>query len=131
MIIFGRIMFVRPPKKINDLYGYRTPRSMKNQDTWDFAHKYCGKIWWIAGWILFAITIVISMFFIKSSVHTIGILLTVMCIVQCVIMIITIFPVERALKNNFDAYGQRKNQNKDDILIGDNIHKDNEDKKDN
>jgi uncharacterized membrane protein len=29
-----------PPKKINHLYGYRTKRSMKSQQHWDFAQKY-------------------------------------------------------------------------------------------
>jgi uncharacterized membrane protein len=29
-----------PPKKINALYGYRTPASMKNQQTWDEANRY-------------------------------------------------------------------------------------------
>ena len=31
-------------KTINNASGYRTKRSMKNQDTWDFAQKYCSKI---------------------------------------------------------------------------------------
>ncbi len=26
------------PKEINCIFGYRTSRSMKNQDTWKFAH---------------------------------------------------------------------------------------------
>ncbi len=51
MIIYGRMMWKHPPKKINGLSGYRTSRSMKNMETWIFAHKYCGKLWWIIGWI--------------------------------------------------------------------------------
>ena len=22
---------------------------MKNKDTWEFAHKYCGKVWYVCG----------------------------------------------------------------------------------
>lgn len=29
-----------PPKKINYLYGYRTPKSMRSQEAWDFANRY-------------------------------------------------------------------------------------------
>ena len=29
-----------PPKGINHLYGYRTPRSMRNDQTWKFANDY-------------------------------------------------------------------------------------------
>ncbi|MEP0263283.1 SdpI family protein [Dokdonia sp.] len=36
----------KPPKKINHLYGYRTRRSMANQDIWDFANKQSAKDFW-------------------------------------------------------------------------------------
>ncbi|MBH5299218.1 SdpI family protein [Corynebacterium silvaticum] len=31
-------------KTSHDVSGYRTSRSMKNQDTWNFSQKYCAKI---------------------------------------------------------------------------------------
>jgi uncharacterized membrane protein len=34
------ITYYHPPKKINSLYGYRTPSSMKNQERWDFAQRF-------------------------------------------------------------------------------------------
>lgn len=49
MIVSGRIMWKHPPKNINGLMGYRTSRSMKNMDTWLFAHDYCGRLWWKIG----------------------------------------------------------------------------------
>ena len=39
MIVFGRVFMTNAPKDINTSFGYRTKRSMKNQDTWAFAHK--------------------------------------------------------------------------------------------
>lgn len=42
MIVCGRMMWKYPPKEINRGWGYRTKRSMKNIDTWKFAHDYCG-----------------------------------------------------------------------------------------
>jgi hypothetical protein len=38
--ILGVIFRVFPPRSINGIYGYRTPRSMKNQDTWDEAQRF-------------------------------------------------------------------------------------------
>lgn len=38
--ITGRIVNDYPPKKINHLYGYRTKRSMKSQEAWDFAQRH-------------------------------------------------------------------------------------------
>ena len=45
MIGFGFLFGKRPPKEINYLCGYRTRMSMKNIDTWVFAHRYCGRLW--------------------------------------------------------------------------------------
>ena len=44
MVIVGRMMWKHCPKNINGMSGYRTTRSMKNMDTWKFAHDYCGKL---------------------------------------------------------------------------------------
>ena len=39
MFIMGLITLRFPAKEINYLYGYRTKRSMKNQQAWDLAQK--------------------------------------------------------------------------------------------
>lgn len=41
-IFFGFILMKFPPGSINSIYGYRTPLSMKNQDTWNIAQQYGG-----------------------------------------------------------------------------------------
>ena len=38
MIGFGFYFQKHPPKEINELFGYRTSLSMKNEDTWKTAH---------------------------------------------------------------------------------------------
>jgi len=38
-LIAGFVMTKYPPGSINQLYGYRTKASMKNQESWDFAQK--------------------------------------------------------------------------------------------
>lgn len=110
MIVFGWRFMKSPPKKINGIYGYRTASSMKNQDTWEFAHQYCGKIWYTIGWILLLISVV-SMIFVlgqkDNSIETWG---SILCTIQCIILVGTIFPTERALKNTFDKNGVRKKQ---------------------
>lgn len=44
MIIIPIFFIYRPSKKINGLYGYRTPRSMENQKNWDAAQEYFPKM---------------------------------------------------------------------------------------
>jgi len=52
MIGVGYMMYKHPPKSINAIYGYRTARSMKNDETWKFAHDCCGRLWFKLGFIL-------------------------------------------------------------------------------
>lgn len=108
MIFFGRVMVKHPPKSINGIYGYRTSMSMKNMDTWNFAHEFCGKLWWKIGWIMLVLSMLIQIPLVHSGEKTIGIVGGVLCSVQCVVLILSIFPVERALKKNFNKDGTRK-----------------------
>lgn len=108
MIIFGRVMWKRPPKKINGIYGYRTSMSMKNMDTWTFAHEFSGKLWWKLGWIMLVPSVIIQLPFLKDDENAIGILGMVLCIIQCTVLVLSIIPVEKALKNTFDQEGNRR-----------------------
>jgi uncharacterized membrane protein len=53
--ITALILFRFPPKKINWLYGYRTIKSMKSQDAWDFAQHYSSRLMLFSGLILLII----------------------------------------------------------------------------
>ena len=41
------LLFRKTPKEINYVYGYRTKRSMMNEETWRFANQYFGKAWYL------------------------------------------------------------------------------------
>jgi uncharacterized membrane protein len=43
------LMKLWPPKNINSFYGYRTPRSMKNQLAWKEANSYSADLMFWAG----------------------------------------------------------------------------------
>ena len=54
MLLFGWLFLRRPPRRINSIYGYRTARSMQNQETWEFAHRVGGRVWLRTGAVLLA-----------------------------------------------------------------------------
>ena len=108
MFAFGHVFVNRPPGSINMAYGYRTKRSMKNQETWDFAHEYCGRIWKNAGGIMLVISILISLAVFFMDDDSTGYLSLILEHVQIVILIGSIYPVEKALKRNFDENGNRR-----------------------
>ena len=107
MIILGGYFMKKAPKQINYIFGYRTNMSMKNKDTWEFAHKYMGKLWFHLGWLLIPIS-VISMLFVvgkgEDIVSTVG---SIVMIFDLIILIAPIFPTESALRKNFDKDGIR------------------------
>lgn len=108
MLFFGVKFRKAGPKEINSLYGYRTSRSMKNKDTWQFAHQYCGKIWFYTGIILIPLSVIPLLFVIGKNEDTVGWVGAIICYVQMVPLLGSIFFVERALKKTFDKDGNRK-----------------------
>ena len=99
-LITGFIMLKFPGKKINSSYGYRTSRSMKNQQTWDFAQCYSAKESIKLG-IILALCSVIGIWYNPGKVVTI--ILGLILIVGPAIVLIT--KVERAIKREFpDAH---------------------------
>ncbi len=108
MLGFGKLFMKMAPKTINYAFGYRTNRSMKNQDTWEFAHHYCGKIWFWCGLVMTPLTIVAMLFVIGGSEDLVGTVGGWICSIQLVPMIGSILPTELALRKNFDKDGRRK-----------------------
>ena len=88
------------PKQINDAFEYRTTRSMKNQETWRFAHQYSGKIWLYSGLALLPISIAAMLFVYGKSVDMTGIAGLIIVIAQMIVMICAIPFTEAALKRN-------------------------------
>jgi len=39
-LVTAGILYFFPRKKVNHFYGYRTPRSIRSQEQWDFSQKY-------------------------------------------------------------------------------------------
>ncbi|HIR85891.1 MAG TPA: SdpI family protein [Candidatus Limivicinus faecipullorum] len=108
MIIFGRHFMHSPPKEINGSYGYRTSMSMKSRETWDFAHRYFGRLWFILGLMLLPLSAAAMLFLLGESVKAIGNSSLIIMAFQLLFLIIPIFPTERALKKNFDQFGFRR-----------------------
>lgn len=108
MLGFGRAFLKKAPNIINCVFGYRTAMSMKNRDTWNFAHQYCGRLWFLWGLILLPCSVIPMLFLLGKSTDEIGTFGAVMMFVQIIPLIGTIIPTERALRKTFDQNGVRK-----------------------
>lgn len=102
-ILLGFILIKYPPKEINGIYGYRTPLSKKNQDTWDVAQKYGGVSMLILGIVngIFGIWAIIQPIAINNEI--------VQLIVVLIGVIVMIVVDEIHLRKLFNKDGSRKN----------------------
>ena len=107
-IAAGWMMWKHCPAGINNVYGYRTKRSKKNMDTWKFAHEHCGRLWWRVGWVTLPLSVAAHLPFYGGSEEAIGNACLVICIVQMLVLIGSIFPTEAALKRTFNEDGTRR-----------------------
>lgn len=108
IILFGAVFTKTAPKKINYIFGYRTDMSMKNRDTWEFAHKYIGKLWFRLGLLLIPITVLPMLFVIGKTENIVGKVGLIVSFINTVVLIVPIFFSEKALNKTFDKDGKRK-----------------------
>jgi len=111
MIIFGYIYSKKPPQKPKSKFaysGYRTPMSMKNEETWEYANRFFGKLWFRFGIAVGLISIIVLFFFIGKDKDTVGFAGMIICYVQLIAMLLPVIPTELALRRRFDKNGNRR-----------------------
>ena len=104
----GKLFLKKAPKDINWIFGYRTTMSMKNEDTWYFAHNVAGAFWLKWGWITLAITVVTMLLILNKSDEVISVVGCIILFAQMIPLIAVIPHTEKALHNTFDKDGTRK-----------------------
>ena len=110
MLGAGKWMRDYPPKDINWVFGYRTRRSMKNEDTWAFAHRHAGAMWMKVGTVMLIASLAFCFPFIGRSKDVMSIVMLILVPVQTVIIVLSVIPTERALKRTFTEDGIRKDK---------------------
>ena len=104
MTVVGRMTSKHCPKNINSL-------------TWKFAHEYCGKLWWKIGWIMIILSALIYIPLYQSDNNVIGIAGVVLITIQCIILIVSIYPTEKALKEHFNTKKEMKLHVKSSLFV--------------
>lgn len=97
MILFGMLLWFSPPKDINNVYGYRTKRSMINDDAWNYAQVCMGKSWFLVGIVLVFVTLFLLP---RINLDSDSLLITILSI-QIVFMFLPLAGVEYLLKRKF------------------------------
>lgn len=107
MIVMGMVYQTKLLTAKDSYLGYRSPRSMKNQDTWQFAHLKTGRLWFGWGIIMAVITAILLYLLRAETPQTVCAATVGICFFQVLLMILPLRMVEKALKFTFDKNGNR------------------------
>ena len=108
LIGFGKYFMRHAPRDINPFFGYRTARSMQNMDTWNFAHQYCGKVWFYGGLTALPLSLLIMLCVRGQSEDAIAAVGLCVTAAQIIFLFVSVALTEAALKKAFDAQGRRR-----------------------
>jgi uncharacterized membrane protein len=103
-VLGGFALFWRknPPGYVNWAYGYRTRRSMQSQESWDYAHQLCAKLFPRYNLITLIgseIALLIGHLVFKANVELVAVCLLS---IQIVLILLMCLPIDKALKQKFD-----------------------------
>jgi uncharacterized membrane protein len=101
LMVLGLIYKFRPPKEINRVSGYRTPKSMKSQMTWDYAQKRIADASPPLGLALF-LAITLDKLFLPLKKEYLSLFNVGLALLALIVLIVVI---ERELQEKFDAKG--------------------------
>ena len=93
LTVIGLVFWMYPPKKINGLYGYRTTRSCKSQETWDFAQRYSAKLLTIFGFAALIVAAAAHLFRNSLCINSDYLMLYDICITLLLPIIVAIPPI--------------------------------------
>jgi uncharacterized membrane protein len=101
ILILGIIFRLFPPKNINYIYGYRTPRSMSNQKIWDFSNRYASNI------LIYASTVCIVVQLFAILLFPLFISIIIGAVAMCIAAISVLPFTEYYISQNFDDTGNK------------------------
>ena len=104
MTLIGFIFKMYPPKKINYIYGYRTPMSMKNENTWKEANAHSADSMIKVGILTMLFQVISAILFGTESA------LMISCVFLVVALLVSVVLTEKHLRERFDGDGNWKDE---------------------
>ncbi|MDT7831136.1 SdpI family protein [Flavobacteriaceae bacterium S356] len=102
LLLISIIFNYFPPKKINRFYGYRTHKSMLNQDIWDSANRVFNKT--LISYALASFIVALLLAYLNPEMMTSWVPMALLFFT----VIVCIYKTEQEIKQHFDDEGKRK-----------------------
>ncbi|CAM1359720.1 conserved hypothetical protein [Tenacibaculum litopenaei] len=100
LFILSVIFYYYPPKKVNTFYGYRTPKTTKNEKIWHFANAVFGQQFVRYASITLVAALILAALQFEISWQPMGLMLLTLGA--------SVVKTEQELSKNFDEEGNKK-----------------------
>mgnify|MGYP000518921017 CR=1 FL=1 len=101
LFLISIIFWKFPPKKVNNIYGYRTPKAMQNQQIWDFANSTFNEAFLkYSGFSLIAALLLVSITKVELKWEPM--------ILVALSILVAIIKTERSINDHFTDEGKKK-----------------------
>jgi uncharacterized membrane protein len=101
LFFFSVVFYFFPPKKINRFYGYRTNRSMLNEEIWSFSNLQFNTIFVKYAGISFVFALVFASI-VRVEISWQPMVLLVLTLA------VSVIKTEQTITQNFDEEGKKK-----------------------
>ena len=93
LTVGGAVFWACPPRQINEFYGYRTTRSRKSQEAWDFTQKYSAKMMTVLGLVALIVAAAARLFLNGLCINSDYLMLYDICITLLFTIIVVLPPI--------------------------------------
>ena len=100
MLVYG-IRFSHYQPKREGICGVRIKAALTNDTTWDFAHRYCGRLWQTTGMFMASAVILAMIILMRFSDLVIAVSGVVILFIQLILFILSFCLVSKAIIRNF------------------------------
>lgn len=100
LFVLSILFYFFPPKKINALYGYRTNRSMLNEDIWKFSNTFFTKQLLLYAILSLIAALILATIATEITWQPMGLVLLSLAV--------SVIKTEQALNATFNEEGKRK-----------------------
>ena len=105
MISGGWFMWKHTAERGDGAYGYRSKRSMQSEETWLYANRFCGKLWFRVG-LLLVFPAVFSLYPYwgnpQMRAEIISYIMVFMELLQVILLVTTLMMTENRLRRKFE-----------------------------
>lgn len=104
---FGKLYLTNPPEDKKSPLRCRAINASLSDETWDFAHRLCGELWYKAGFYLLMLVALVMILVIAQEAYKVRNTLFVILAFELFTIVRSVFILHKRLHKEFDDEGNR------------------------